>query len=95
MTSAPAERNGRVRFPGVRAPKPLLSPAAERQLRTRQLELLDELEEKFLRLTAALPLLVPEAERDGRLGERQDQPTNPSVSTGPKRSGTQLERSHR
>ncbi len=53
------------------------------------------LEEKFLRLTAALPLLVPEAERDGRLGERQHQPTNPSVSTGPKRSGTQLERSHR
>jgi AcrR family transcriptional regulator len=38
-----------VRFPGVRAPKPLLSPAAERQLSARQLELLDELEEKLVR----------------------------------------------
>jgi AcrR family transcriptional regulator len=35
--------------PGVRAPKPLLSAEAERQLSARQLELLDELEEKFLR----------------------------------------------
>lgn len=34
----------RVRFPGVRAPKPLLSREAERQLSARQLELLDELE---------------------------------------------------
>ncbi len=49
MTPAPAERDGRVRFPGVRAPKPLLSPAAERQLSARQLELLDELEEKLVR----------------------------------------------
>jgi AcrR family transcriptional regulator len=38
-----------LRFPGVRAPKPLLSPHAERQLSARQLELLDELEEKLLR----------------------------------------------
>ena len=49
MTTAPTERDGRVRFPGVRAPKPLLSPAAERQLSARQLELLDELEEKLVR----------------------------------------------
>ncbi len=38
-----------MRFPGVRAPKPLLSPVAERQLSARQLELLDELEEKLVR----------------------------------------------
>ena len=49
MTTAPTERDGRLRFPGVRAPKPLLSPAAERQLSARQLELLDELEEKLVR----------------------------------------------
>ena len=53
------------------------------------------LEEKFLRLTAVLPLLVPDAERDRRSGEGQPQPTKPSVSTGPKWSGTQLERSPR
>ncbi len=41
MTSAKTER---LRFPGVRAPKPLLSREAERQLSARQLELLDELE---------------------------------------------------
>jgi AcrR family transcriptional regulator len=39
----------RVRFPGVRAPKPLLSPDLERQLSPRQLEVLDELEEKLRR----------------------------------------------
>jgi AcrR family transcriptional regulator len=33
-----------MRFPGVRAPKPLLSKEAERQLSARQIELLDELE---------------------------------------------------
>ncbi len=49
MTPAATERDGRVRFPGVRAPKPLLSPVAERQLSARQLELLDELEEKLVR----------------------------------------------
>lgn len=49
MTAAPAEKRRRMRFPGVRAPKPLLSPEAERQLSTRQLELIDELEEKLLR----------------------------------------------
>jgi AcrR family transcriptional regulator len=35
----------RLRFPGVRAPKPLLSPETEKRLTARQLELLDELEE--------------------------------------------------
>ncbi len=34
----------RLRFPGVRGPKPLLAPEAERRLTARQLELLDELE---------------------------------------------------
>ncbi len=38
-----------MRFPGVRAPKPLLSREAERQLSARQIELLDELEEQLLR----------------------------------------------
>jgi AcrR family transcriptional regulator len=46
LSSTPAEE-GRFRLPGVRAPKPLLSPEAERQLSARQLELLDELEEKL------------------------------------------------
>ena len=49
MSSAPTETDGRMRFPGVRAPKPLLSREAERQLSPRQLELLDELEAKLLR----------------------------------------------
>ena len=38
-------RDERLRFPGVRAPKPLLPPDAERRLTARQRELLDELEE--------------------------------------------------
>ncbi|UCE87107.1 MAG: TetR/AcrR family transcriptional regulator [Deltaproteobacteria bacterium] len=38
-----------MRFPGVRAPKPLLSREAERDLSARQLELLDELETALLR----------------------------------------------
>ena len=49
MTAAPTGKDARVRFPGVRPLKPLLSREAERQLSARQLELLDELEEKFLR----------------------------------------------
>lgn len=48
MSTAPAD-DGRMRFPGIRAPKPLLSREAERQLSARQLELLDELEERLLR----------------------------------------------
>jgi AcrR family transcriptional regulator len=39
----------RVRLPGVRAPKPLLSREAARQLSARQLELIDELEERLRR----------------------------------------------
>lgn len=46
MKRTPAKAT-RMRFPGVRAPKPLLSPDAERQLSARQLEVLDELEEKL------------------------------------------------
>ncbi len=49
MTPAPSGKVARMRFPGVRAPKPLLSPEAERQLSARQLEVLDELEEMLLR----------------------------------------------
>ncbi|MCG8592025.1 MAG: TetR/AcrR family transcriptional regulator [Proteobacteria bacterium] len=48
MTSPAKTRSDRIRFPGVRAPKPLLSPEAERQLSARQLELLDELEERLI-----------------------------------------------
>ncbi len=47
MSSAASE-SARMRFPGVRAPKPLLSREAERQLSARQLEVLDELEEKLV-----------------------------------------------
>lgn len=42
--SASPESDLRARIPGVRAPKPLLSREAARQLSARQLELLDELE---------------------------------------------------
>lgn len=45
MTS-PDSTKERVRFPGVRAPKPLLSVEAERRLTARQRELLDELEKQ-------------------------------------------------
>jgi AcrR family transcriptional regulator len=48
LTPTPTGKVGRVRFPGVRAPKPLLPPEAERQLSARQLEVLDELEERLL-----------------------------------------------
>ena len=46
MTAATPKKSDRVRFPGVRAPKPLLSPETEQQLSARQVELLDELEER-------------------------------------------------
>lgn len=49
MSPARAKPSERVRFPGVRAPKPLLPREAERQLSARQLELLEELEEKLMR----------------------------------------------
>ena len=39
--------DGRLRFPGVRAPRPLLDAKAERGLTARQRELLDELEQLF------------------------------------------------
>ena len=48
MKPAPARNSGHMRLPGVRAPKPLLSREAERQLSARQLELLDELEAKLV-----------------------------------------------
>ncbi len=48
MSTSPSSKDTRLRFPGVRAPKPLLSAEAERQLGARQLKLLDELEEKLL-----------------------------------------------
>jgi len=49
VSAAAPEKHARLRFRGVRAPKPLLSPEAERQLSARQLELIDELEEKLRR----------------------------------------------
>jgi AcrR family transcriptional regulator len=49
LTLASTDTDGRLRFPGVRAPKPLLSAEAERQLSPRQLELLDELEKRLAR----------------------------------------------
>ncbi len=44
MTSAAAQ-SARLRFPGVRPPKPLLPPDAERRLTERQRQVLDALEE--------------------------------------------------
>jgi AcrR family transcriptional regulator len=38
------QSRSRLRFPGVRAPKPLLPPESEERLTARQIELLDELE---------------------------------------------------
>jgi len=49
LTTALAPKDGGVRFPGVRAPRPLLSTEAERRLSPRQLGLLDELEEHLAR----------------------------------------------
>lgn len=48
MSPASPVESGRLRFPGVRAPKPLLSKEAERRLSVRQLELLDALEERLI-----------------------------------------------
>jgi AcrR family transcriptional regulator len=45
LSSPQAEARERLRFPGVRAPKPLLPPETERRLTARQRELLDELEQ--------------------------------------------------
>jgi AcrR family transcriptional regulator len=47
LTAPHPEKSGRLRFPGVRGPKPLLSAEAERQLSPRQLDLLDALEEQL------------------------------------------------
>jgi AcrR family transcriptional regulator len=45
LSSPQTEAGERLRFPGVRAPKPLLPPETERRLTARQRELLDELEQ--------------------------------------------------
>ncbi len=45
MSTVADKSAARLRFPGVRAPKPLLSPEAERKLSPRQLAVLDELEQ--------------------------------------------------
>lgn len=44
MISTEPEQGERLRFPGVRAPKPLLSPETDRRLTTRQRQVLDALE---------------------------------------------------
>jgi AcrR family transcriptional regulator len=48
LSRSAAREKDRLRFPGVRAPKPLLSREDERRLSARQLELLDELEAQML-----------------------------------------------
>jgi len=53
VTPAAGSESARLRFPGVRAPKPILSHEAERQLSTRQVELIDELEEALIRHSLA------------------------------------------
>ena len=45
MSAAERQSTQPLRFPGVRAPRPLLSPETERRLSARQRELLDDLEE--------------------------------------------------
>ena len=47
--SLSAAQSARARLPGVQAPKPLLSPEAERRLTPRQREVLDELEALVVR----------------------------------------------
>ncbi|MCZ6783873.1 MAG: TetR/AcrR family transcriptional regulator [Proteobacteria bacterium] len=48
MSSAePEDGRQRLRFPGVRAPKPVLAPETERRLTARQREVLDALEEQL------------------------------------------------
>lgn len=49
MSSGDAGAFEPIRFPGVRPPKPLLSPETERSLTARQKELLDQLEELVAR----------------------------------------------
>jgi len=44
LISTEPEQGERLRFPGVRAPKPLLSPETDRRLTTRQRQVLDALE---------------------------------------------------
>jgi len=44
LSAAEPKARERLRFPGVRAPKPLLSPETERRLTQRQRQVLDELE---------------------------------------------------
>ena len=44
MSAAQASSGERLRFPGVRAPRPLLPPEVEAGLTARQREVLDELE---------------------------------------------------
>ncbi|MEE2664350.1 MAG: TetR/AcrR family transcriptional regulator [Myxococcota bacterium] len=53
MTPVASHETAWLRFPGVRAPKPMLSREAERQLSARQLELLDELEAELIRQSLA------------------------------------------
>jgi AcrR family transcriptional regulator len=47
LSSALSAKRDRMRFPGVRAPRPLLSPDAEHRLSGRQRGLLDELEDRL------------------------------------------------
>lgn len=47
MSASRGAREERLRFPGVRAPKPLLDPESERRLTARQREILDELEKSL------------------------------------------------
>ncbi len=49
MKPAPTDKEGRLRFPGVRPPKALLSAQRERGLSRRQVDLLDALEEQIVR----------------------------------------------
>ncbi len=64
-SSDAARASRRPRVPGVRAPKPLLSREAERQLSARQLEVLDQLEAELVRETLADLTMAEIASRVG------------------------------
>ena len=63
MTAVAADESGRLRFSGVRAPRPVLSREHERALSARQLDLLEELETQLLRGGVAELTMAGLAER--------------------------------
>ena len=63
MSAVAVDKAGRLRFPGVRVPPPVLSKEDERALSARQLDLLEELETQLLRGGVAELTMAGLAER--------------------------------